>query len=125
MTIQHKINSESEESLMVLREISAKSQLTQRELSLRLGFSLGKINFLIKAMVEKGLIKVESFKNSRNKSAYLYLLPPMGIEEKAKTTYRFLRRKIEEYEKLETEIKQLKKEVGFSDLSSEDRKNII
>jgi len=83
---------------MVLREIDAEPQLTQRELSLRLGFSLGKINFLIKAMIEKGLIKAENFKNAKNKSAYLYVLTPMGIEEKAKTTYRFLKRKMEEYE---------------------------
>jgi EPS-associated MarR family transcriptional regulator len=125
MVIQRKMNSEAEETLMVFREIGAKSQLTQRELSSRLGFSLGKINFLIKAMIEKGFIKVESFKNSRNKSAYLYVLTPMGIEEKAKTTYRFLKRKIEEYEKLETEIRQLKKEVGISDLPVEGRDDIL
>lgn len=95
------------------------------ELSSRLGLSLGKINFLIKAMIEKGLIKVENFKNSSNKSAYLYLLTPMGIEEKAKTTYRFLKRKIEEYEKLETEIKQLKMETGHYDLPAEDHNDIL
>jgi EPS-associated MarR family transcriptional regulator len=124
MAIQRKNNSETEESLMILREIDAKPQLTQRELSSRLGFSLGKINFLIKAMIEKGLIKAESFKNSNNKSAYLYVLTPIGIEEKAKTTYRFLKRKIEEYEKLELEITQLKREVGFSDITVEGRDNI-
>jgi EPS-associated MarR family transcriptional regulator len=115
MTNQQKMKLETEESLMVLREICANPQLTQRELSSRLGLSLGKINFLIKAMIEKGFVKAENFKNSNNKSAYLYLLTPIGIEEKAKTTYRFLKRKIEEYEKLEIEIKQLKREVGFSD----------
>lgn len=115
---------ETEESLMVLREIGVNPHLTQRELSLRLGLSLGKINFLIRAMIEKGLIKAENFKNSSNKSAYLYLLTPMGIEEKAKTTYRFLKRKIEEYEKLEIEIEQLKREVDFPCLSDEDRENI-
>lgn len=124
MENQRKMKLETEESLMVLREIGAEPQLTQRELSLRLGFSLGKINFLIKAMVEKGLIKVENFKNSKNKSAYLYVLTPVGIEEKAKTTYRFLKRKIEEYEKLEIEIKQLKREVGYSDHPVDGRDNI-
>lgn len=115
---------ETEESLKVLREIGSNPQLTQRELSSRLGLSLGKINFLLKAMIEKGLIKAENFKKSNNKSAYLYLLTPMGIEQKAQTTYRFLKRKMAEYEKLEIEIRQLKKEVGFSDLPHEDREKI-
>lgn len=125
MAIHHKMNAQVEETLMVLREISANPQLTQRELSSRLGFSLGKINFLIKAMIEKGLIKVENFKKSSNKSAYLYLLTPMGIEEKTEKTYQFLKRKLQEYEKLEIEIKQLKKEAGYSDLPVEDRNDIL
>lgn len=120
MEIQHRVNVEAEETLMMLREIGAESRLTQRELSSRLGFSLGKINFLIKAMIEKGLIKAEGFKNSNNKSAYLYLLTPMGIEEKAKTTYHFLKRKIAEYEKLEIEIEQLKREVDSFSLTDQD-----
>jgi EPS-associated MarR family transcriptional regulator len=125
MTTQQKKNYETEESLQVLREIDANPKLTQRELSSRLGLSLGKINFLMRALIEKGLIKAENFKNSSNKSAYLYFLTPLGIEEKAKTTYRFLKRKIEEYEKLEIEIQQLKKEVGSSDLPVEGRDNIL
>jgi EPS-associated MarR family transcriptional regulator len=125
MTSQQKKNCETEDSLLVLREIDANPKLTQRELSSRLGLSLGKINFLMRALIERGLIKAENFKNSSNKSAYLYFLTPLGIEEKAKTTYRFLKRKIEEYEKLEIEIQQLKKEVGSSDLSGEGRDNIL
>ncbi len=125
MTSQQKKNHETEESLLVLREIDANPKLTQRELSSRLGLSLGKINFLMRALIEKGLIKAENFKNSSNKSAYLYFLTPLGIEEKAKTTYRFLKRKIEEYERLEIEIQQLKKEVGSSDLPIEGRDNIL
>ncbi len=125
MAIHLKKNSEVEETLMVLREIDTKPQLTQRELSARLGLSLGKINFLIKAMIEKGLIKTENFKNSKNKNAYLYVLTPMGIEEKTKTTYRFLKRKIDEYEKLEIEIKQLKKEVGHHDFPDKGRNSIL
>ncbi|HEY5498882.1 MAG TPA: MarR family EPS-associated transcriptional regulator [Bacteroidales bacterium] len=115
---------ESEESLSVLREIEADPEMTQRALSLRLGLSLGKINFLVKALVEKGLIKVENFKNSKNKSAYLYSLTPSGFEEKTKATYLFLKRKIEEYERLEVEIKQLKKEAGISDLPGNIQNNI-
>jgi EPS-associated MarR family transcriptional regulator len=125
MTSQQKKNYVTEDSLLVLREIDANPKLTQRELSSRLGLSLGKINFLIRALIEKGLIKAENFKNSSNKSAYLYFLTPLGIEEKARTTYRFLKRKIEEYEKLEIEIQQLKKEVGSSDLPGEGRDNIL
>ena len=125
MSIQEKKNYETEESLMILREIGTNPQLSQRELSSRLGLSLGKINFLLKEMVTRGLVKAENFKNSRNKRAYLYLLTPMGMEAKAKTTYRFLKRKIEEYEKLEKDIEQLKKEVGYSDLPVEDQDNIL
>jgi len=122
--INQQMELENEESLKVLREIDTNPRLTQRELSFRLGLSLGKINFLLKSMIERGLVKAENFKNSQNKSAYLYLLTPTGIETKTKTTYRFLKRKIAEYEKLEIEIRQLKKEVSFSDLSFEDRKKI-
>ena len=115
---------ETEESLSILREIETDPEMTQRALSLRLGLSLGKINFLVKALVEKGLIKVENFKNSKNKSAYLYSLTPRGLEEKTKATYHFLKRKIEEYERLEVEIKQLKKEAGVVDLPDNIQNNI-
>ena len=111
-----KIDLETEEALSVLREIDAYPEMTQRTLSSRLGLSLGKINFLVKALIEKGLIKAENFKNSKNKSAYLYSLTPTGFEEKTKATYLFLKRKTEEYERLEVEIKQLKKEAGVVDL---------
>ena len=115
MSMREKKNYETEESLMILREIGTNPRLSQRELSSRLGLSLGKINFLLKAMIDWGLVKAENFKNSSNKRAYLYLLTPLGMEEKAKTTYRFLKRKIEEYEKLKKEIAQLEKEVSCSD----------
>jgi EPS-associated MarR family transcriptional regulator len=115
---------ESEEALSVLREIEADPEMTQRALSLRLGLSLGKINFLVKALIEKGLVKAENFKNSKNKSAYLYTLTPRGLEEKTKATYHFLKRKIEEYENLEVEIKQLKKEAGAVDIPGNIQNNI-
>ena len=111
MATKQKTKSESDEFFSLLREIDANPQLTQRELSSRLGLSLGKINFLIRAMMEKGFLKADNFKNSKNKIAYLYCLTPTGIEEKAKITYRFLKRKMAEYEKLEEEIRQLKEEV--------------
>ena len=104
-------NLESEEVIKLLREIKKTPEMTQRELSARLGISLGKINFLIKALIDKGLIKANNFKNANNKYAYIYLLTPHGFEEKARITYHFLKRKMEEYEQLEEEIGQLKREV--------------
>ena len=111
MENQNKTKFEIKESLMLMRAIDSNPQITQRELSTHLGLSLGKINFLVRAMVEKGFIKADNFKNSKNKIAYLYCLTAKGIEEKTKITYRYMKRKMAEYEKLEQEIQQLKKEV--------------
>ena len=122
MTNHRKNRLETDDVLLMLREINANPRMTQRDLSARLGLSLGKVNFLIKALIEKGLIKAENFKNSRNKMAYLYCLTPQGIEQKADITYRFLKRKLTEYEKLEEEIRQLEKEVDLLDMSVADRK---
>ncbi|MGA2331297.1 MAG: MarR family EPS-associated transcriptional regulator [Syntrophales bacterium] len=118
MTLPNKHDLESEEILKVLREITLTPEMTQRELSSRLGISLGKVNFLVNALIQKGLIKAHNFKNSHNKKAYLYYLTPAGIEEKAKITYRFLKRKIKEYEQLEEQIRLLEKEVGEVGTSS-------
>ena len=118
MTLSNKHDLESEEILNVLREITETPEMTQRELSSRLGISLGKVNFLVNALIQKGLIKAHNFKNSNNKKAYLYILTPSGIEEKAKFTYRFLKRKMKEYEQLEEQIRLLKKEVGEVGASS-------
>ena len=105
------INLESEEVLRLLQEIKKTPEMTQRELSSRLDISLGKVNFLIRALIDKGFIKANNFKNAKNKYAYLYLLTPSGIEEKTKITCRFLKRKMKEYKQMEEEIRQLKKEV--------------
>jgi EPS-associated MarR family transcriptional regulator len=112
MSILEKTNLEKEEVLQVLREIKKDPEMTQRDLSVKLGISLGKVNFILKALIQRGLIKVDNFKKSNNKAAYLYYLTPKGAEEKARITYRFLRRKIKEYEDLEHEIRRLKQEVG-------------
>jgi len=101
---------ENEEVLRIFREIYKSPQMTQRELSSRLGISLGKINFLINALIERGFVKVENFRKSSSKSAYLYYLTPMGIEKKARTTQLFLKKKIREYEWLAKEIEQLREE---------------
>jgi len=119
MSLPQKTGPESEEVLKLLREIEQTSETTQRELSSRLGISLGKINFLLKSLIDKGHIKVDNFKKSNNKSAYLYYLTPKGAEEKAKITYRFLWRKMQEYENLEQEIRRLKQEVGEAQMQQE------
>lgn len=121
MFLSNKHNLESEEVLKVLREITKNPEMTQRELSSRLGISLGKVNFLLKALIDKGHIKVDNFKKSNNKSAYLYFLTPKGVEEKARITYRFLRRKLREYDELEQEIRRLEQEVGETQVSQEIR----
>jgi EPS-associated MarR family transcriptional regulator len=112
MSILEKTNLEKEEVLQVLREIKNDPEMTQRDLSVKLGISLGKVNFILKALIHRGLIKVDNFKKSNNKAAYLYYLTPKGAEEKARITYRFLRIKIKEYEDLEHEIRRLRQEVS-------------
>lgn len=99
------------EIIRMLREIEVSPALTQRELSSRLNISLGKVNYIIKALINKGLVKTDSFKKSNNKQAYFYILTPHGLEEKARVTYRFLRAKMAEYDRLKEEIEQLQREI--------------
>ena len=98
--------------LRLLRLLETKPEMSQRELALELGTSVGKINYCIKALVDTGLIKVRNFRNSQNKLAYAYLLTPHGIESKAAITVQFLRRKMDEYEALKREIEQLQRDVA-------------
>ena len=121
MLLSNKHNLESEEVLKVLREITKNPEMTQRELSSRLGISLGKVNFLMNALIHKGLVKAHNFKNSNNKKAYIYYLTPSGFEEKLKITYHFLRRKMKEYEQLNEEIRQLRQEVSDIRITPEIR----
>jgi len=95
--------------------------MTQRELSSRLGISLGKVNFLINALIDKGFVKVEHFRKSSTKTAYLYYLTLTGMGEKTRATYRFLNKKIREHERLATEIQQLREEMQESGIPSEDQ----
>jgi len=85
--------------------------LSQRDLAIALGVSLGKVNYCIKALLEKGLLNSKRFKNSKNKIAYTYLLTPKGIEEKAKLTVQFLKIRLDEYKTIKKEIRQLRVEV--------------
>jgi EPS-associated MarR family transcriptional regulator len=94
----------------VLRLLQENPDLTQRELAERLGISVGGLNYCLKAMMDKGLVKMKNFAQSKNKFGYVYVLTPSGIAEKAAITHRFLQRKMEEYEALKTEIQVLKEE---------------
>lgn len=103
--------STEESYLQVLRLLQANPRVNQRGVADALGISLGKTNYCLKALLNKGLIKVQNFRNSDNKLAYAYLLTPAGIAEKANLTARFLKRKVSEYEALNHEIQQLKREL--------------
>lgn len=101
-----------EETIKLLSHIESNPQATQRDLVDKLDVSLGKVNFIINALAERGIIKLERFKSSKNKKGYLYLLTPKGMTEKAEITRRFLKSKVEEYDKLKVEIEELKAQVG-------------
>ena len=92
----------------LLKTLENNPSLSQRDLAKRMGVSLGKINFCLNALVEKGCLKVNNFRNSDNKLAYAYLLTPQGVEEKARITVYFLKYKVQEYERLRAEIEELK-----------------
>jgi EPS-associated MarR family transcriptional regulator len=97
--------------LDLLRKLEVNPQYTQRELSQEMGVSLGKVNYCLNKLVEKGWVKFKSFSNNPNKVGYSYLLTSNGIEEKAKLTITFLKIKIEEYEMLQSEILELQEEL--------------
>lgn len=88
----------------VLRKINKKSDITQRELSYTLGLSLGKINYCLNALKDKGFIKIKNFKKSKNKLKYMYVLTPEGISEKTKLTLNFMKQKMREYEDLKKDL---------------------
>ena len=95
----------------ILRILEEQPEISQRELARALGVSLGKANYCLQALIEKGLVKASNFKNSNNKAAYMYFLTRKGIAEKARATTRFLQRKMTEYEDIQREIENLKQEV--------------
>jgi len=96
----------------ILKILETAPDISQRDLARELGVSVGKANYCLRALMTKGLIKANNFKNSRNKKAYMYLLTPRGIVEKTHVTSRFLQRKMAEYEALRQEIETLKQEVS-------------
>src|SRR6056297_1186194 len=96
----------------ILKSISENPKITQRQLAGKLGISLGKTNYCLHAIIEKGWVKAENFRQSPHKSRYLYRLTPHGLEEKARVTARFLKQKLREYEEIKAEIEELRKEAG-------------
>ena len=97
----------SEEELEILRKIEENPNLTQRQIAEHLGLSLGKINYLIQALLGKGFLMIDNFRRSDNKLGYLYLLTPEGVETKKKLTILFLGRKSEEFDKLKKDMEHI------------------
>jgi EPS-associated MarR family transcriptional regulator len=96
----------------LLRLLEAHPEMSQRDAARELGISLGKVNYCVRALVHKGWLKATRFGNSHNKKAYMYLLTPRGLEEKAQLTMRFLQIKMHEYETLRAEIEQMRREAA-------------
>jgi EPS-associated MarR family transcriptional regulator len=99
-----------ETGYQVMRLLQANPEMSQRQVARTLGISLGKVNYCVRALVRKGWVKARNFKNSHNKAAYMYLLTPLGVQQKAHLTLRFLRLKMREYEDLRAEIRELRQE---------------
>ena len=100
-----------ERQLKALKVLELQPEISQRQLAAELDVSLGAANYCLKALVDKGWVKLENFQKNPNKLGYLYLLTPMGIAAKSALTARFLKRKLEEYEALKVEIEELKSQV--------------
>ena len=105
----------------LLKIIAANPQISQRELAYAMGVSLGKINYCLRAVIERGWIKAKNFTKSQNKRAYAYYLTPKGAAEKAKVTARFLKLKMDEYQDLNVQIEQLKQEVEEMGLAAAEK----
>ena len=95
---------DNQDHLNTLRKIQNKPNSTQRELAVQLGFSLGKLNYILKALKVKGLVKISNFRKNPNKINYFYVLTPRGFSEKSKLTINFMKKKMKEYEELKKEI---------------------
>tara|TARA_B110000967_G_C18469599_1_gene356694 strand:- start:194 stop:565 length:372 start_codon:yes stop_codon:yes gene_type:complete len=99
------------DDLNILRHLESEQKVSQRELSNSLNISLGKVNFIIRALIEKGIVKAQNFKNNKNKRAYAYYITKEGIQEKSKLTLKFFQRKMSEYDNLKKELRDLEAEI--------------
>tara|TARA_B100001059_G_C17832095_1_gene585341 strand:- start:3023 stop:3322 length:300 start_codon:yes stop_codon:yes gene_type:complete len=97
---------DNQDNFNLLRKISKKPNLSQRKLASELGFSLGKLNYCLRALKNKGLVKIKNFKKNPNKMGYMYILTPRGIEQKTKLTINFMKRMMKEYQELQNDIKK-------------------
>jgi len=104
-------SNEQEIRYRLLKILSQDPNFTQRQMAQKMGISLGKINYCLSEFVQKGLIKITRLRDSQNKVRYLYILTPCGLEEKAKVTLQFFKRKIAEYEETKKQIKTLNQEM--------------
>jgi EPS-associated MarR family transcriptional regulator len=96
----------NQDNLNILRKIQSKSHITQRDLANELSFSLGKLNYCLKALKNKGLIKIKNFEKNKTKLNYIYLLTPKGISAKTKLTLNFMKKKMKEYNELQKELNE-------------------
>tara|TARA_Y100000389_G_scaffold202720_1_gene248924 strand:- start:25535 stop:25873 length:339 start_codon:yes stop_codon:yes gene_type:complete len=99
----------NQEKFELLRMLNKKPSASQRELASNLEISVGKLNYILNELKEKGLVKIKNFKKHQNKSQYLYLLTPKGITEKTQLTINFMKRKLQEYDELKQEVENTKK----------------
>ncbi len=99
-------SSDDDKQFEVLRKLHKNSKLTQRKLADELGYSLGKLNFILNELKKKGMVKYKNFKNNENKVNYLYVLTPKGVTKKTKLLYKFMERKLKEYDELKNEIEK-------------------
>ena len=106
----------------ILKILESNPGASQRDIARDLGVSLGRVNFCLQALVEKGLIKANNFRNSTTKQTYLYLLTPKGIDEKAKVTVRFLKSKLAEYETIKAEVEELRRDATKERVVDANRK---
>jgi len=103
---------EQEIRYKLLKLLTSETNLSQREMAKRMGISLGKTNYVITELANKGIIKIKRFKSAINKIPYTYMLTPEGLEEKAKITLAFLKRKLSEYEEIKHQIEEIANEAG-------------
>jgi EPS-associated MarR family transcriptional regulator len=105
----------------ILKLLEEKPDASQRDIARELGVSLGRVNYCLQALVATGILKINNFKNNPNKKRYLYLLTPVGMEEKSQVTVRFLKRKLDEYEAIKAEIEELRREAGALSAANEEQ----
>jgi len=117
-------NSKEDTRFRVLRLLQETPDITQRQIAEALGISLGGVNYCLRALVDKGMVKIQNFRNSQNKIGYLYLLTPRGISEKMVLTEMFLKRKLSEYEALREEIGSLESDLRQTQMMGDKQSRV-